>query len=350
MTIRVLVVDDSAFARKVMRDVLQAAPGIEVVGTARDGLDALAKIQELDPDVMTLDLVMPHLDGLDTLRALSGHDRPRVVVVCMAEADSDLALSALEAGALDIVHKPTALATERLYELSKELVFKVQAAAAARSSETPAVPEPAATGTRAGVAPVASGACELLVIGASTGGPSAITRLLKALPGDFPVPIAVVVHLPAGFTASFAARLDDESALHVVEATEGVRLLPGKAVIARGDTHLLVRRDVRGLYGSLSSEPSSLHRPSVDQLFASAAAAAGERVLAVVLTGMGDDGFEGGQALHRAGASILVESEESCVVYGMPRVVQEAGLASGQFPIDEMAFQISVRVARGAPP
>ncbi|MDQ2643469.1 MAG: chemotaxis-specific protein-glutamate methyltransferase CheB [Myxococcota bacterium] len=350
MTLRVLVVDDSAFARKVMRDVLQAAPGIEVVGTARDGLDALAKIQELDPDVMTLDLVMPHLDGLDTLRALSGRERPRVVVVCMAEADSDLALSALEAGALDIVHKPTALATERLYDLSKELVFKVEAAAAARSSGRPARPVSAAAGSSAGVAPIGSPARDLVAIGGSTGGPSAITRLLKALPGDFPVPIAVVVHLPAGFTASFAERLDQECALRVVEATEGVRLTPGKAVIARGDAHLLVQRDARGLYGSLSIEPSSLHRPSVDQLFASAAAAAGERVLAVVLTGMGDDGFEGGQALHRAGASILVESEESCVVYGMPRVVQEAGLASGQFPIDEMAFQISVRVSPGAPP
>lgn len=338
MTIRVLVVDDSAFARKVMRDVLQAAPGIEVVGTARDGLDALTKIQELDPDIMTLDLVMPHLDGLETLRALDGRERPRVVVVCMAEADSDLALSALEAGALDIVHKPTALATERLYDLSKELVFKVQAAAAARSPASLTVPSAIAA-----VAPSTARACDLVAIGGSTGGPSAISRLLKELPGDFPVPIAVVVHLPAGFTASFAERLDKECALHVVEASEGVRLTPGKVVIARGDAHLVVKRDARGFFGSLSSEPSLLHRPSVDQLFISAAAAAGARVLAVVLTGMGDDGLEGGRALNRLGAHILVESEASCVVYGMPRVIKEAGLASGQFPLGEMAFQIAVR-------
>lgn len=353
MTIRVLVVDDSAFARKVLRDVLQATPGIEVIGAARDGLDALAKIQELDPDVVTLDLVMPNLDGLETLQALAGRDRPRVVVVCMAEADSELALSALEAGALDIVHKPTALATERLYELSKELVFKVRAAAAARSSKTPApavVASPSRTAAPAKTAAPSRTArtYELLVLGASTGGPSAIARLLKALPGDFPAPIAVVVHLPAGFTASFAERLNQECALEVVEATEGVPLVPGRVVIARGDTHLLVKRDARGLYGALSAEPASLHRPSVDELFASAAVAAGERVLAVVLTGMGDDGLQGGRALKQAGASILVESEESCVVYGMPRVIKEAGLASGQFPIGEMAFQISIRVPRGA--
>jgi two-component system chemotaxis response regulator CheB len=349
MTIRVLVVDDSAFARKVMRDVLQGTPGIEVVGTARDGLDALAKIQELDPDVVTLDLVMPHLDGLETLQSLAGRERPRVVVVCMAEADSDLALAALEAGALDIVHKPTALATERLYDLSKELVFKVQAAAAARSPKPPAAPAPAvAVSPSKPAAPSKLGrTCELLVLGASTGGPSAISRLLKELPGDFPAPIAVVVHLPVGFTASFAERLNQECALEVVEATEGVRLVPGKVVIARGDTHLLVKRHARGLYGSLSSEPSSLHRPSVDELFKSATTAVGEQVLAVVLTGMGDDGLEGGRALKQAGASILVESEESCVVYGMPRVIKEAGLASGQFPIGEMAFQIAIRVSRG---
>jgi len=343
MTIRVLVVDDSAFARKVMRDVLQQVPDIEVVGTARDGLDALAKLQELDPDVMTLDLVMPHLDGIETLRALAGRERPRVVVVCMAEADSDLAVSALEAGALDVVHKPTALATDRLYDLSRELVFKVRAAAAARSSEPAPAPSPPLVVSE----PQATArGCDLLVIGASTGGPSAIARLLKELPADFPVPVAIVVHLPAGFTASFSERLDTECALHVVEATEGVRLTPGKVVIARGDAHLLVQRDRRGLYGTLALEPASLHRPSVDQLFTSAAAAGAERVLAVVLTGMGDDGLSGSRALKQAGASILVESESSCVVYGMPRVVQQAGLASGQFPIGELAAQIASRVTR----
>lgn len=335
---RVLVVDDSAFARKVLRDVLQGVPDLDVVGVARDGLDALTKIDELDPDVVTLDLVMPHLDGLETLRVLAERPRPRVVVVCMANADSEQALAALDAGAVDVVSKPTALATDRLYELSKELIFKVRAAADARPTPVlapPAEPPRSATFYR--------GAHDLLVVGASTGGPQAITRLLKSMPADFPAPIAVVVHLPAGFTQSFAERLDQECAIHVVEATEGVRLTPGVAVIARGGWHLRVMRDAAGLYGSVSLQPTSLHRPSVDQLFSSAAAAAPGRTLGVVLTGMGDDGLVGSRQLAEGGSTLLVETEASCVVYGMPRVVFEAGLAKAEFPIQDMAAAVIER-------
>jgi two-component system chemotaxis response regulator CheB len=338
--IRVLVVDDSAFARKVLRDVLQAAPGIEVVGIARDGLDALSKIEELDPDVVTLDLVMPNLDGLDTLRALAGRVRPGVIVVCMADSDSEQALAALEAGAVDVVHKPTALATDRLYELSKELVFKVQAAAQARPTPLLGEPSPVLAPKRL----VHKGIRDLVVIGASTGGPQAITRLLKSIPAGFPVPIAIVVHLPAGFTQSFAERLDHDCQIRVVEATEGVRLTAGMAVIARGGIHLNIKRDGKGLFGSVSSTPTSLHRPSVDQLFSSAASAAPGRVLGVVLTGMGDDGLIGGRALVEAGGMLIVEAEASCVVYGMPRVIQEAGLATSQLRIEDMAAAIIERV------
>jgi two-component system, chemotaxis family, protein-glutamate methylesterase/glutaminase len=337
---RVLIVDDSAFARKVLRDVLQAEPGVEVVGIARDGLDALTKIEELDPDVVTLDLVMPHLNGLDTLRALGERARPRVIVVCMAGSDSEQALEALEAGAVDVVHKPTALATDRLYDLAKELIFKVHAAAEART--TPVLVAPPAQVLR--VAAPRSAKRDLVVIGASTGGPQAITRLLRSLPADFPVPIAVVVHLPAGFTQSFAERLDTECALAVVEAREGVRLTAGMAVIAQGGLHLQIRRDQAGLYGSIGTSPPSLHRPSVDQLFSSAAVAAPGRVLAVVLTGMGDDGLAGSRRLAETGADILVETEASCVIYGMPRVVYEAGLANAQFRIDDMAAAILGRI------
>jgi two-component system chemotaxis response regulator CheB len=338
-TTRVLIVDDSAFARKVLRDVLQGVPDIDVVGVARDGLDALAKIEELDPDVVTLDLVMPHLDGLGTLRALAGRARPRVVVVCMADADSEQALAALEAGALDVVNKPTALATDRLYDLSRELIFKVQAAAEARPTPIVAVepePAPSSSGYR--------GAYDLLAIGASTGGPQAITRLLKGIPADFPVPVAVVVHLPAGFTQSFAERLDKECSIHVVEASEGVRLSKGVAVIARGGWHLRVKRDDAGLYGTISTQPPTLHRPAVDQLFSSAAVASPGRVLGVVLTGMGDDGLAGSRQLAEGGSVLLTETEASCVVYGMPRVVYEAGLASGQFPIEQMATAVLARL------
>ena len=336
---RVLIVDDSAFARKVLRDVLQAEPGVEVVGIARDGLDALTKIEQLDPDVVTLDLVMPHLNGLDTLRALGDRPRPRVIVVCMAGSDSEQALEALEAGAVDVVHKPTALATDRLYDLAKELIFKVHAAAEART--TPVLAAPPARVLRAAQR---SAKRDLLVIGASTGGPQAITRLLRSLPADFPIPIAVVVHLPAGFTQSFAERLDSECALAVVEASEGVRLTAGLAVIAQGGLHLHVKRDEAGLYGSVGVSPPTLHRPSVDQLFSSAAEAAPGRVLAVVLTGMGDDGLIGSRRLAETRSDILVEAEASCVIYGMPRVVYEAGLASAQFRTDDMAAAIVERI------
>jgi two-component system chemotaxis response regulator CheB len=334
---RVLVVDDSAFARKVLREVLQTSPLLDVVGIARDGLDALAKIDELDPDVVTLDLAMPHLDGLETLRALAGKPRPKVVVVSMAGPDSDAALDALAAGAIDIVHKPTALATDQLYELSKELVFKVEAAAAARplavAEEKPAPPPTTTYQNR----------YDLVLLGASTGGPQAITQVLRALPADFPAPLAVVVHLPAGFTQGYAERLNEICALEVQEAQHGVRLARGLVVIAPGGSHLRIERDASGLYGVLSGRPLSLHRPSLDELFQSAAEVTGGRTLAVVLTGMGDDGLLGSRALRAQGADVLVQSEPSCVVYGMPRVVAEAGLANGEHDLFDMPAAMLAR-------
>jgi two-component system, chemotaxis family, protein-glutamate methylesterase/glutaminase len=338
--IRILIVDDSAFARKVLRDLLQATPGMEVVGIARDGLDALAKIEELKPDVMTLDLVMPHLDGLGVLRALPRDHAPKVVVVCMADADSALALAALDAGAVDVVHKPTSLATQRLYDLSAELIFKVQAAAAAAAVPRDAVPAPGPLApTRA-----YEGNFELLAIGASTGGPQALTRILKALPRDLPAPVAVVVHLPAGFTQSFADRLNGECLLNVIEATNGVRLVPGVVAIAPGGWHLRARRDADGLFGEVSAQPASLHCPSVDELFVSAAAAAPGRVLGVVLTGMGNDGTRGAEALHSRGSPVLVEAERSSVVYGMPRSVKEAGFAAAEHELEAMPSAILSRM------
>lgn len=331
-----LVVDDSAFARKVLREVLDAAPEVEVVGTARDGLDALTKIEQLDPDVVTLDLVMPTLDGIDTLRALAGRARPKVVVVCMAESDSEAALSALALGAVDVVHKPTALATERLYELSRELIFKVQSAAVAKSQplhDRPLSEPPTLTREY-------RGHHDILLIGASTGGPQAIAKILKALPGNFPIPIAVVVHLPAGFTQSYADRMDEECALRVVEAMDGMPLLPGSVTIAHGGAHLKVARSDAGLVARVSNEPPSLHQPSVDQLFLSAVQVVGGRALAVVLTGMGDDGLAGSRVLRAAGADIFVEAEQTCVVYGMPRVIWEASLANAEYPLPEMARAI----------
>ncbi|MES2642637.1 MAG: chemotaxis-specific protein-glutamate methyltransferase CheB [Myxococcota bacterium] len=330
--IRVLVVDDSAFARKVVRECLALDPQIEVVGTARDGLDALEKIAELSPDVITLDLVMPNLDGITLLGHLPASP-PRVVICSTAEVDSAMVVHALSLGAIASVHKPTALATERLYEIGRPLIEAVKLAASAGHvgpaalELTPLTIAPRAVRT------------QFLAIGASTGGPQAISQILKALPADFPVPVAVVVHMPSGYTEGFASRLNDNCALEVIEAHDGAALAPGRVIIARGGLHLCVHPS--GGSVRLSVQPLDRpHRPSVDILFTTAAAAFRDRTLAVVLTGMGDDGLVGSRAVVSAGGRVLTQSAATCVVYGMPRVVAEAGLSAGIAGLDEMARTI----------
>jgi len=332
--IRVLVVDDSAFARKVLREVLSQSADIEVVGTARDGLDALEKIAELSPDVLTLDLVMPNLDGIGVLRALPPSP-PRVVVVSMSDAESEIAVEALAAGAFDLVHKPTALATDRLYELAGELIDKIKMAAQSRvPSQRPPPPSvPSVWGVPAR---------DVVVVGTSTGGPQALTRLLTSLPADFPLPIAIVLHIPVGYTEAVADRLDRGCRVTVLEAFEGLELLPGMAVIARAGFNLRIERAGERLACRLDERATgSWHMPSVDALFESAAATCGRRTLGVVLTGMGNDGLIGSRKIHDQGGVVLAESEASSVIYGMPRCVQDAGLASAQADIDDMGALIA---------
>jgi two-component system chemotaxis response regulator CheB len=326
------VVDDSAFARKVVREVLDGRDGIDVVGIARDGLDALEKVVELEPDVVTLDLVMPNLDGIGVLKALRNRpNRPRVVIVSMADGESELGVAALELGAFDVVMKPTALANDRLYDLGKELRDKVLAAA-----HPAATPARVAKSARREQAPKAS-KTTLLVIGASTGGPQAISLLLRALPRDFPVPIAAVLHMPEGYTDPYARRLDADGRLEVIEAREGLALAPGRAIIARAGMHLTFRDSTEGWVCALEMAPFDMpHRPAVDVLFHSGAALAGAGVLGVVLTGMGSDGLAGSRAIRDAGGRVLTEAESSCVVYGMPRCVAEAGLSNANATIDAM--------------
>jgi two-component system chemotaxis response regulator CheB len=338
--IRVLVVDDSAFARKVLRQVLSRSPAIEVVGTAHDGLDALERIMDLKPDVITLDLVMPNLDGIGLLHALKkleGMPVPRVIVVSMSDAQGDLTISALREGAVDLVQKPTSLANDRLYDLAEELTRKVEAAAIARApsmlpnrDERPRVVESVPT--------VASRLRhELVVVGASTGGPQAVATLLEALPADFPLPIAVVVHIPPGFSQSLAEHLDRDCELTVAEASDGLLLKPGLAVIARAGMHLAFGRTPDGYCARVGSLPAGhLHRPALDVTLQSAADVCAGRVLGVVLTGMGDDGLVGARAVHEKGGTLLTQTEASSVVYGMPRVVWEAGLATAQADIEDM--------------
>lgn len=337
---RVLVVDDSAFARKVVRESLLTNPGIEVVGIARDGIDALEKIAALKPDVITLDLVMPNLDGLGVLAALSPEQRARVVIVSMADGESDIGVAALGYGVFDLVHKPTALAVASLHDIADELVSKVLLAAAQpRSTLRPSEPEPEPLPELGAVSD------RVVLIGTSTGGPQALTRLLKAFPRGFPAPIAIVLHIPIGYTGPLAQRLDSECAIDVREASEGLLLRPGLAVLARAGEHLRLNVSGAVISAHLDSEPSnSVHRPSVDVLFQSAALSLGKRALGVVLTGMGDDGLLGAHAIADAGGQILTESEASCVVYGMPRVVKEAGLAVAEAPLEAMAAEISRRI------
>ncbi len=349
---RVLVVDDSAFARRVMRDVLVADGRVEVVGHARDGIDALEKIEELRPDVVTLDLVMPELDGVGVLDALRGRPgAPAVIVVSTSHAESPLGAAALTAGAFDLIEKPTALATDRLYEIGKDVAAKVVLAATARKQmeRTPvppavAPPPPASASERheRGVAPVRT---RIVVIGASTGGPRALALLLRELPATFPVPIAVVVHMPPGYTEAFAQRLDTECAVRVDEARLGMLLGPGQVVVARAGMHLRVSEAGGSVGMSLDIQPTTaLHRPSVDVLFASAAKAFGRSALGVVLTGMGDDGLAGARAMKSAGGRVIVEDASSCVVYGMPRAVADAGLADARIPLERMASEIHARL------
>lgn len=337
--VRVLVVDDSAFARKVVREMLTTSPAIEVVGIARDGLDALERIAELAPDVVTLDLVMPNLDGLGVLRALPAVGGPRIVVVSISDGDSTLGAEALQLGAVELVHKPTALATDRLYEMAAELIEKVIQAGAARSYKLATIP---AERIPSGVRPLtAQRRTEVVVIGASTGGPQAITRLLTALPADLPVAVVVALHIPSGYTEALARRLDQACAVSVTEAVDGAVLEAGTVVIAPGGVHVKLARHGARVVIRLDADPlTAPHSPSVDVLFQSAAAIFGERVLGVVLTGMGDDGLEGTRAITGAGGKVLTEAEASCIVYGMPRSVRDAGLSADEARIENMAALI----------
>ncbi len=341
--VRVMVVDDSAYVRKVVTQMLSRSPFIEVVGTARDGQEALERAAALNPDVITCDLIMPEMDGVTFVREQMARRPVAIIIISIAAGAGEQVLAALDAGALDFVQKPTALATERLMDMAEELVDKVKAAAQApRRALKPVVAEPAP-------APVqgrgSRGAYEIVVIGISTGGPQALKVVIPRLPRDFPVPVAMVLHMPVGYTAMYAQKLDELSSLHVVEAEEGQSVEAGTVFLAQAGRHLSLRRDGGGVRTHLDVRPlDTPHRPSVDALFQSAAEVYGERVLGVVMTGMGSDGRDGAAWIKARGGSILTEAEESCIVYGMPRSVVEAGLSDAAVPLDRIAQAIMERV------
>jgi two-component system, chemotaxis family, protein-glutamate methylesterase/glutaminase len=332
--IRVLVVDDSAFVRKVVTQMLQRSPFIEVVAVAHDGREALDLVDRHNPDVVTLDLVMPEMNGVEFLKEQMAR-RPVPVVVCSIAHDSaELAIAAFDAGAIEFVQKPTALATERVFEMADELIAKVKAASQVEMARVHAVETPpAAVQLQQPLAQKAS----VLGIGISTGGPQALRQLIPALPASFPIPILVVLHMPVGYTQMYAERLNQISALEVTEAREGDLLRPGVVFIAPAGRHMTVRTAPDGYRVRLDLRPfDTQHRPSVDVLFRSLADCFAERTLGVIMTGMGADGVLGAAHIKGNGGRIVTEAEESCVVYGMPKAVVEASLSDRVVPLAQL--------------
>src|SRR5688572_5262128 len=336
--IKVLVVDDSAFIRKVVKQMLLRSPFIDVVGTARDGAEALELVEKLAPDVITLDLVMPGMDGLEFLRQQMAR-RPVPVVICsIAHESAEMALAAFDYGAVEFVQKPTALATDRVHEMADELVAKVKAASQVKmarfvtSEVAPLSLEP--------IAVLASSVhADIVAIGISTGGPQALRHFLPLLPANFPVPILVVLHMPIGYTEMYAQRLNQICSLEVVEARDGDLVRPGAVFIAPAGRHMQVLKRPDGTRRiHLDLRPlDTQHRPSVDVLFRSVAEIYKERSLALVMTGMGNDGVLGAAHIKAIGGRVVTEAESSCVVYGMPRAVVEASLSDRSEPLDRIA-------------
>lgn len=333
--IRVVVVDDSAFVRKVVREMLSRDPGLNVVGVARDGEEALEVVATLKPDVVTCDLAMPVLDGVGFVRRQMAVCPLPILVLTASPHDGEKGLEALNAGAIDLVQKPTALANDQLLDLREQLIEKVTAAA--RISIKALAPAlPTLFRSRIGRPSLK---VDIVVLGISTGGPQALRRLLPLFPADFPVPIAMVLHMPVGYTELFAEKLNEICALEVREAREGDVLRPGLALLAQAGRHLQFRRTSAGeTVAHLTVHPiEKVHRPSADVLFESAAQLFKERVLAVVMTGMGDDGRQGSGWVKAQGGTVLTEAEASCTIYGMPRSVVEAGLSDAAYPLETMA-------------
>jgi two-component system chemotaxis response regulator CheB len=338
------VVDDSAYVRKVVREILSRSPFIEVVGTARDGREALDLVEELDPDVVTCDLIMPELDGVGFVREQMQRRPVPIIIMSVAKETAEAALEALDAGAIDFVQKPTALASEKIFEVSTELIEKVKAAghialnrlpaSAALPVARPVEPAPMIAGNHS---------VDAVVIGISTGGPQALKRLIPQLPAEFPVPVVMVMHMPVGYTEMYAAKLNDLSQLEVKEAAEEDEVKAGRVFLAPAGRHLSLKRELNGkIVTHLDARPfNTLHKPAVDVLFQSAAEVYGNRVLGIVMTGMGSDGSQGAAWIKSQGGLIFTEAESTCVVYGMPSVVVEAGLSDRSVALDDMARAIS---------
>ncbi|RMG43647.1 MAG: chemotaxis response regulator protein-glutamate methylesterase [Candidatus Dadabacteria bacterium] len=337
MSVKVLIVDDSALVRQTLQKELGNDPEIEVLGTAPDPFIARDKIVSMNPDVITLDIEMPRMDGLTFLRKLMHHHPiPVVVVSSLAKKGSEIALEALQLGAVEVIAKPGP--SYSIGEMGIELREKIKSAANAKLDKK------LSRDQLNSVAPVATALSKtthkVVVLGASTGGTQAIEYVLRQYPKNGPGTV-IVQHMPAGFTRSFAERLNEICKIHVEEAKNGDTVTPGKVLIAPGNKHMLVKRSGAQYFVEVKDGPLvGRHRPSVDVLFNSAAAFIGKNAVGVMLTGMGKDGAQGMLKLKEAGAVNLAQDEKSCVVYGMPRAAVEAGAVDHVLPLDQIASKI----------
>ena len=356
MTIRALIVDDSALIRKVLSDILNEDPKIRVIGTAVNGKDGLEKVKKLRPDVVLLDNIMPVLDGLKTLALImKEYPTPVVIVSALGERAEEITLTAFEYGAVDVIEKPSGILSQSMPEMAEEICRKIRTASKANlknlecmrdlEPENPEKEEKKEEkkekGLRENPAPVRN----VLAIGASTGGPRALEKLIGSLPAEIPAAVLVVQHMPPGFTASFSKRLDEKSALRVKEAQEGDIVEEGTVLIAPGNYHMeIVRNKVNDHEEEvvhLSCSPKELgSRPSVNVLFRSVAPVYGSRVISLVLTGMNCDGADGAEEIKKMGGKVIAEARSSCVVYGMPGEIVKRNLADLVLPLDKMAEEI----------
>ncbi|MQP77389.1 chemotaxis-specific protein-glutamate methyltransferase CheB [Stenotrophomonas sp. MYb238] len=343
---RVLIVDDSALIRQILTDLLARDPGIEVVGTASDPLIAREKIKRLNPDVLTLDVEMPRMDGLAFLENLMRlHPMPVVMVSTLTERGADTTLQALALGAVDFVAKPKLDVARGLEGYAEEICAKVKAAARSRVRALAPAPQPKRT-LESMPAPATASSLKfrttdrLIAIGASAGGTEALRVVLEMMPADAPA-IVITQHLPASFSSAFAERLDRHSAMSVREAGDGEAVLPGHVYIPAGGRHLRIIRDgARWRCRIDDSAPVNLHKPAVDVLFRSVAQNAGANAVGAILTGMGDDGARGLLEMKQAGARTLVQDEASSVVWGMPGAAFKLGAADEVVPLDQVAARL----------
>ena len=355
--IRVLVVDDSVVIRRMVSDVLSGEPDIEVAGAAADGRIALQKIEQVNPDIITLDVEMPVMDGLETLKQLRKTHRrlPVIMFSTLTERGASATMDALALGASDYVTKPANVgsAAAALEKIRAELIPKIRAHVPRTTLPVAHLFRPAAIATGQLRSPVAvsrsiTSRIEVVAIGTSTGGPNALSDLIPLLPSNFPVPVVIVQHMPPIFTKFLADRLSSKSQIPVVEAANRQELLSGHAYIAPGDFHMMVERSKDGVHIRTQQElPENSCRPSVDVLFRSVAEVYRDDALAVIMTGMGQDGFRGCGRIREAGGQILAQDEATSVVWGMPGYVANAGLADAVLPLGFLAGEIVRRVALG---